>query len=314
MAGNNTEKRFIAGCGRVNVDLIFSGMPGIPGEGEELYADRFSMMLGGGAPGTLVLLSRLGIPVRLQTGLGEDRFSCFAALELQKEHMEICNLYREEGGMPVNLSSVIVTPGDRTFISFSDGIPKTEASERLVYESSSGADICIMDTAYTQVYQQLKKEGSRLALDMGWSDTLSLAACSRLLELADYYTPNRQEALKITGCSTPEEAARVLADYFETVVIKLDAEGCLIYQKGEYRTVPVIPGIHAVDSTGAGDAFLAGYLYGAYHGIDPVRSVLLGNLTGGKCVTKEGCLTSFYTESELLEEAKKYEYLLDTEH
>ena len=310
MAGNNEKKRFIAGCGGVNVDLIFSGLERIPAEGEELYGKKFSMMLGGGTPGTLVLLSRLGIPVRLQTGLGEDFFSRFAALELEKESMEVCNLCQGTDGIPVNISAVAVTPGDRTFVSFSDGIGKTEETARKIYEASRGAEICMMDTAYPEVYEQLKREGSRIALDMGWSDTLSLETCAHLLKLADYYTPNRKEALKITGRSTPEEAARVLAEYLETVVIKLDAEGCLIYQNGEFRRIPVIPGIEAVDSTGAGDAFLAGYLYGVYQGCDVAKSVLFGNLTGGMCVTEEGCLAASYTEQELLSAAQTYGYLL----
>ena len=309
MAGNSGKKRFIAGCGGVNVDLIFSGIPRIPAEGEELYGNKFSMMLGGGAPGTLVLLSRLGIPVRLQTGLGEDLFSRFAASELENEKIEICNLCPGTDGIPVNISSVVVTPRDRTFVSFSDGIERTKETERRIYESSQGAEICIMDTACPDVYEQLKKEGSRIALDMGWSDTLSIETCSRLLRLADYYTPNRAEALKITGRSTPQEAAEVLAEYLENVVIKLDSEGCLIYRQGEFTMIPVIPGIHAVDSTGAGDAFLAGYLYGIYHGCDVVRSVLFGNLAGGKCVTAEGCLAASYAEQELLAEAGKYAWL-----
>ena len=135
--GDNKKERFIAGCGGVNVDLIFSGIPRIPAEGEELYGSRFSMMLGGGAPGTLVLLNRLGIPVRLQTGLGKDLFSRFAASELEKENVEICNLCRETDGIPVNISSVAVTPRDRTFISFSDGIEKTEETSDVLVSTET---------------------------------------------------------------------------------------------------------------------------------------------------------------------------------
>ena len=310
MAGNNEKKRFIAGCGGTNVDLIFAGLPRIPAEGEELYGDSFSMLPGGGTPGTLVLLRRLGVPVRLQTGLGNDLFSRYAASIFEKEGLSVCNLYPDQDGIPVNISAAIVTPRDRTFVSFSDGIEKTEQTARLIYESSLGADICIMDPSYADVYGQLKKEGSRIALDMGWSDTLSLESCGHLLNLADFYTPNRKEALKLTGRDTPEEAAKVLADYIDPVVIKLDSEGCLIFRNGEFLTVPVIPGIRAVDSTGAGDAFLAGYLYGMYRGFDVVRSVLLGNLTGGTCVTAIGCLTASLTEEELLAGAGKYAYLI----
>ncbi len=309
MAGNNEKKRFIAGCGSVNVDLIFSGIEALPEEGEELYGKNFSMMLGGGAPGTLILLGRLGIPVRLQTGLGNDMFSRFAASELEKENVTLHNLSRGTEGIPVNISCVAVTPRDRTFLSYTDGIRRTEETARMIYESSHGAEICIMDTRYADVYEQLKKEGSRIALDMGWSESLSLDNCRPLLELADYYTPNRKEALKITGCGSPQDAAKVLAEFFDTVVIKLDAEGCLIYKEGEYFTVPVIPGIQAKDSTGAGDAFLAGYLYGIYHGFETRKAVLLGNLTGGKCVSEPGCLTASYTGQELMAEAEHYAFL-----
>ena len=106
-----------------------------------------------------MLLSRLGIPVRLQTGLGEDFFSRFAALELEKENIEIYNLCQGTDGIPVNISAVAVTPRDRTFISYSDGIRKTEETARMIYESSQGAGICMMDTAYPEVYEQLKREG-----------------------------------------------------------------------------------------------------------------------------------------------------------
>ncbi len=62
-----------------------------------------------------------------------------------------------------------------------------------------------------------------------------------MLELADFYTPNQKEALKITGTNTPEEAARVLSEFFQKVVVKLDASGCLIQENGVQQVIPVIP-------------------------------------------------------------------------
>ena len=56
----------------------------------------------------------------------------------------------------------------------------------------------------------------------------------------------------------------------------------------------------AVDATGAGDAFMAGFMYGLYHDYCPEDCIRLGNVTGGYCVQAVGCLTRFPTEEELL--------------
>ena len=61
----------------------------------------------------------------------------------------------------------------------------------------------------------------------------------------------------ITGRDTPEEALRVLAEYFEHPLVKLDKDGCLILEDGRPRLLRNIPEFTCKDSTGAGDAFLA---------------------------------------------------------
>ena len=132
-----------------------------------------------------------------------------------------------------------------------------------------------------------------------------------MLELADYYTPNQKEAMKLTGTRTPEAAAQVLEGFFDRVVVKLDAAGCLIREHGVQSIIPAIPGYLHRDSTGAGDAFLAGFLYGLYHGYPLAECALFGNITGGKCVTAVGCLTAFCTETELLETAARCRHLLE---
>lgn len=65
----------VAVIDRVTIDCIFSGMVGFPGAGEELYTDRFSMTLGGGACVTPVRLGNMGVPVRYGTFLGQGLLS-----------------------------------------------------------------------------------------------------------------------------------------------------------------------------------------------------------------------------------------------
>lgn len=303
MAGN---KGFVAGMGATNVDILYSGLERLPGEGEELYTKDFSVQLGGGVPATLINLGRLNIPVKIATQLGEDMFSSFAKLQFEKNGVLPVNLY-EGDGIPLNVTSVMITPSDRTFVTYGQG--EFEADETMLeeaYEMCRGAEIVIMTPgSFLPVYEKLKEDGTVLVFDCGWDDDLSMEKYGKYLKIADYYTPNRKEALKITGTNTSEEAAKVLSKYFDKVLIKLDKDGCLGYENGEFFTVKPIENIKAVDSTGAGDAFLAGFIYGLYHKKTFRESIMLGNVTGGKCVGSVGCLSGYAEEKELLTLLKK---------
>ena len=280
------SKTFISGAANVNIDLFFSGLPRLPEEGQELYSKGFSLQMGGGLPATLINLGRLGIPVRIQTGLGKDMFSRFARDAFESAGVTPFNLCPQTDAIPLNISVAMLTPGDRTFCSYSDGFPVTDTVLEQVYADSKGASICAMDLRFPEVYRQLHQEGTLLTLDTGWDDEMSIEKYRPMLELADFYTPNQKEALK------------------------LDASGCLIQENGVQQVIPVIPEYVHQDSTGAGDAFLAGFLYGLYHDCSLAECVLYGNITGGKCVTAVGCLTAYCTEAELLEKAARYRSLL----
>jgi ribokinase len=290
---------FVAGAGMSNCDLLYFGMPRIPREGEEVYAQGLTIQMGGGVPATLITLSRLGIPVKLSTFIGEDIFSKVVEKELNKSGIHYANLY-PSGGMPVTVTSTMITSKDRTFTSYRDEIPITDQTLESIYQQSKDAKLVEMHSGFLEVYKKLKKDSVTMLLDTGWEDDLSLEKYSEYIELADYYTPSRKEALKITGTNTLEDAIKVLGRYFNNPIVKLDKEGCMVMDKGEISMVPSISDFKAVDSTGAGDAFLAGLMYGLFYDYDIGTSVLFGNITGGACVAGIGCLTSYVTEPELL--------------
>ena len=125
------------------------------------------------------------------------------------------------------------------------------------------------------------------------------------LEIADYYTPNKKEALKITGADTPEKALEVLAQFFEKPIVKLDKDGVLGLENGKTVFVKSIEEFKNVDSTGAGDAFLAGFCFGLYYDYPFEDCLLFGNITGGKCVTKAGALSAYVGKEELLRIAEE---------
>ncbi len=297
---------FIAGAGITNVDLLYQNMPRIPDVGEEVYTDRFSMQLGGGLPATLINLGRLGVPAKIATELGDDLFSRFAKAQFENANVRPLNLYRGSG-IPVNITSAIILDHDRSFITYgkSDMQPDDEAKEAF-YQMATGAKLCLMSPGgFLDVYRKLKAEGTVLVLDMGWDDELSFEKYADELALADIYTPNRKEVLRLTGCSDPLDAANALKKYFDRVVVKVDKDGCIgIDQSGAFFCKS-LERFQNVDSTGAGDAFLAGLCYGLFHERPLRECIAFGNVTGGKAVTAVGALSAYVTEGELLDLAKE---------
>ncbi len=298
---------FVGAFGKLNVDLLYSGMPRIPNEGEEIYCKDFKVCLGGGLPATMINCSRLGIPAKIGTFLGDDMFSQFAKGELEKSgtNYEVF----ESTGYPLNVTSAIITSTDRTFVSYGGTENYSDDMLGKIYNSLKGAKVVGMQESILPVYKELKKDGTILVLDTGYSDDMSFEKHKDLIEIADYYTPNIDETEKMTGTRDYKEALKILGEYFEKPIVKLGKSGCAGYDNG-YFVVDNIDEFKCVDATGAGDAFLAGFIYGLYKDFDFKRCILAGNITGGKCVTGVGCLTESLNNNEFTEYLKKCAYLI----
>lgn len=298
---------FIAGAGATNVDLLYQGFDRLAGVGEELYCKDFSLQLGGGLPATLINLGRLGIDTRIATELGSDIFSNFAKEKFIENNVSPTNLYHGNE-IPLNITSAIILPKDRTFYSYGKGsINPDDKAKETFYNLAKGSKITMMQLGgFLDVYKKLHEDGTLLVLDTGWDDDMSFEKYHDYLEIADFYTPNQKEAMRISGTDNPKDAAYALKKFFNKVVVKVDKDGCIGIDNEEYFFVPSIEEFHNVDSTGAGDAFLSGFMYGLFHDYSLKESVLFGNITGGKSVTMVGALSGYVTEDELLSYRDKY--------
>ena len=130
-----------------------------------------------------------------------------------------------------------------------------------------------------------------------------------LIEIADYYTPSIDETEKLTGTRDYKEALKILGEYFPKPIVKLGKYGCAGFD-GEIFKIDNIDEFKCIDATGAGDAFLAGFIYGLYNDFDFRKCILAGNITGGKCVTGIGCLTEYINDKEIKEYLEKYNHLI----
>ena len=119
---------------------------------------------------------------------------------------------------------------------------------------------------------RVRAAGGRIFFDsdcdpQGWSQE-SRDEIARLLPLVDVFLPSAEEARGLTGLEDPEAAARELQRISGGgVVIKLGPEGCVAFGPEDEHRVPA-PSVQVSDTTGAGDSFNGGLMYGLSEGAE----------------------------------------------
>ena len=265
-----------------DLTFTFTQRDSLPLLGQETYADDFAVNAGG-IFNLASTLTRLGIGVGLVTQLGADLFSRFIA-----ERMQECGLSLEltswvEEPLPV-VTAGISFPHDRLFISYAAprhrdlDPPKITPDDLDRYRPRAlftfgevGIDLC----------REARSRGILVYVDAHWNlDHLRSSYLRELLQHVDVFSPNLPEALEITGAGSAEEALDGLSRLCRCVAIKCGSEGCLAWRDGERIAVPAIA-VQAVETTGAGDNFNAGLIYGLLHGYPFERCLRYANVAGG---------------------------------
>jgi sugar/nucleoside kinase (ribokinase family) len=133
---------------------------------------------------------------------------------------------------------------------------------------------------------QMRAAGALVFADVGWDPTGAWSGdvLDRLDDI-DVFIPNAVEAMSYTGTATPGQALAKLADRCPVVVVKCGAAGAIAVDSatGEQATAPALP-VTALDPTGAGDVFAAGFTYGTLAGWSLDQRIRFANLCAGLSV------------------------------
>ena len=129
---------------------------------------------------------------------------------------------------------------------------------------------------------------------------LGLEDIRESLPLIDYITPNEDEARYYTGKDDPAEMAEVFLGFgVKNVIIKLGGKGCLLANREMSLRLPACR-IEAVDATGAGDCFLAGFASEILRGSGAEAALRFGNACGAICTTAVGAGTALRDREQVL--------------
>lgn len=270
-------------------DLIITGLHDLPQLGNEVYGTEMQMAPGG-AFNTAYALHHLGLKTGWVTDFGTDFFSQFVLGKIKELGID-STFFRIHTHDLCSLSVSFSYPHDRGFISYMDSFEPCDLLT--ILRDHRPRSVLLGGLEYSPRFLEFamaaRQMGSKLFMDCQDRDvTLQTPGVTEALRAVDVFLPNLCEACRLTGVLDVEAAARQLASWTPLVVVKLGGQGALAAWDDELVRVPGIHVEQVVDTTGAGDCFNAGYLYGYLKGESVSTCLRYANLLGGVSVTGHG--------------------------
>jgi sugar/nucleoside kinase (ribokinase family) len=274
-------------------DLTFSftDRETLPPLGQEVFADSFAINPGGSF-NVSAALAALGLNVGLKARLGTDIFSRYISERMQAHGLSSQLITRVQEPTPV-VTVGISFPHDRLFISY--GTPEADAA------AGTGINVEELDRYRPRVlfthggdgiatFQEARRRGALVVLDTHWDvGYLRSEYLRAVLAEVDVAAPNLPEALEITGAPDAESALARLGEWCSCAIITMGADGCIATYKGRVYRVPALD-VQAVETTGAGDNFNAGLIYGLLQRYSFGTALRCGTITGGlSTLVSGGC-------------------------
>lgn len=281
--------------GELNVDLIASGVNTGPVLGTEVLAADFNIALGSASAIFACGIARLGHSVTFVSRIGNDDFGHFCLESLVQrgiatDHIEID--VQSKTGVTV----VISTAEDRSMVTFLGAIAELSLTEvpANIFQDNRHLHLTsyylqkALQSDFPYLLDSAKAAGATTSFDPNSDpdqgrDEKVLEVCRH----ADILFLNEDEAKLLADTGDIEEAGRYLNGLSPTVAIKLGAKGAIGFRDNEIERVEGFK-IDAVDSTGAGDSFAAGFVHAFLEGSDLNTCLKIGNACGAFSASRPG--------------------------
>jgi sugar/nucleoside kinase (ribokinase family) len=281
--------------GDCNPDLLLTGNV-VPAFGQvEQLVDAARFEIGGSGAIVAAGAARLGLRCGLVSVVGDDALGQLQLKALGRRGVDVSTVVVDRS-LSTGLTVILSRGDDRAILTFVGAIDALDAgvidlqllrSTRHVHVSSFYLQSKLRDKL-EPLLMAAREGGASVSLDPNWDpDETWDGGLTALLPRLDYLFVNEQEARLIGRGDEALDAARGLASKGPTVVVKLGSSGGLLVSGPETVRAPALPRA-VVDTTGAGDSFDAGFLYGVLAGWDPARCLELACACGSLSVSVAG--------------------------
>lgn len=280
-------------AGEINADLVFSGCAALPAFGREVLADGFRQGPGSSSMICAMGLARLGETVVFAGVAGQDDWGGYCVDALRGAGIDVAAVALRPD-LRTGLTVALSAAHDRALLTYPGAIAALRAEDVTDAQLARAGHLHV-SSYYLQaalrpglrgLFARACRLGLTTSLDPGfdpaghWGDELV-----ELLAEVDVFLPNALEACAISGESSPEAALAAFANGRTRTVVKRGGEGCLtLDDHGRPLALPAFA-VEALDSTGAGDSFDAGFLRAWRRGL-PLRECLRWGAACGALSTR----------------------------
>jgi sugar/nucleoside kinase (ribokinase family) len=255
-------------AGELNPDLLLQNYRMFPQPGTEVLVEDLLLTLGSSSAICAVGLARLGDRVTFAANVGADTYGDFCVGALEREGIDV-SLVNRRADLKTGITVSITSSTDRALVTYPGAIASLRA-EDLPKGVFAGCRHFHVSSYFLQdglrpglkrLFAEARRAGLSTSLDTGYdpSEQWSVDLIDTLQEV-DVFLPNESEIQCITKRQDVVDGLRALANGHTLVVGKLGKEGCISLEHGALVKVDAFP-IQAVDTTGAGDSFDAGFLH-----------------------------------------------------
>lgn len=244
---------------------------------------------GGSAANTIHGLAMLGVDTGFIGSIGRDDTGDFFENDMKKAGVNTLLIRRNS--MTGTAVALITSDTERTFathlgaaveLSSDDLKPMLFNGYDILYlEGYLISDFNFVDTAC----RYAKEAGMLVALDLASYNIVEthLGSYKKIVkDYVDILFANEQEAFEFTGLK-PEKALKVLSGFCNIVILKVGPEGSWVKSRNELIKISAFP-VQCIDTTGAGDLYAAGFLYGYANGVNLEKCGIIGSLMAGSVI------------------------------
>ena len=302
----------VVGIGAAVFDILMNAAA-FPKEDTKIQATETKLQCGGPCATGLVAMSKLGEPVCYMGTVGDDMYGEFIRSEMVKYGVDISAVEVKPGSSFHSVVILNVTDGTRTCV-WNRGKAAQPTEDNVDLEVLKNARFLHLDgnqlACAIFAAKKAREFGVTVSLDAGGA----YPGIEELLPLVDVLIPSEEFSLKVTGCATAVEAAKVLQEKYspKVLVITQGSKGGFIWEDGKAVRYPVFP-VKAIDSNGAGDTFHGAFVAGQLKGMSVYESCCFASATSALKCTRFGAQEGIPGYEEVLEFMKTHEGVIVNE-
>ena len=299
--------------GVITADVLAKPVEKLPETGLLSKVDQIKLSVGGCASNAAIGLARLGKKAQLFGRIGADSFGRFVKGEIESAGVDSGGLYLSDTAHTSSSVVAVNAGGERS----------------IMHCFGSNAEFCVADIDFNKIIsapvlfiagtflmpafdgagaQELLEKanaaGILCCLDTAWDPSgVWMAKLRGCMNFIDWFMPSFEEAVMLGGGEKqPEKIAEgFIAMGAKNIIIKLGGCGCYVKPAGGSGFYLPAYNIPVVDTSGAGDAFCAGFLAGLAQNLSPEECARLGNAAGALCVTQMGTTAGIKSMAETLD-------------